>query len=82
MGSSISQSVSSRRKISLTGFLNNLDSFNARTVDGMYLFFSIEFIVCLETPIIFANCSCVRLSSALSIFNLLYTSKSFESFKE
>lgn len=71
------QSVSSRENSSLTGLANKLDNFKANIVEGTYLFFSIELMVCLDTPIFLANTSWVRLCSARSTFILLRTSKSF-----
>ena len=48
------------------------ESFKDKMVDGTNLFFSIELMVCRDTPIIFANSSCVRSNMVLSIFNLFF----------
>ena len=53
------QSSSSNSNISFTLLANTLEIFKARIVEGTYLFFSMEFMVCLDTPILFANDSCV-----------------------
>ena len=60
------QSLSSSWKISSTFILKYFEIFKAKTVDGTYLPASKALTVCLETPILFANSSCVIFKIALS----------------
>lgn len=58
------QSFASNKKISSTLALKTFASFNASTVEGIYLPASIAFIVCRDTPIRSASSACVMLSIA------------------
>jgi hypothetical protein len=65
----------------LTGILNITDNFKAKTLKDTYLFFSLEFMICRETPTTFPKLSCVRSKitrCSFKVFFILFIPFSFQ----
>jgi len=65
-------SIYSKLKSSSTVHSNIWESFNPNSKEGKYLLFSMELIVCLETPSLLDKSSCVRLNLPLYILILFF----------
>lgn len=73
----LTQSLSSRKKISSTGLEKTLAILSARTVDGTYLLASMALMVWRLTEMRLARSSCVRLRIARSTLILFVISHGF-----